>query len=147
MPTVLIVSYERSFYDVARDILEHEVGCDTRRAETAAEAYPLLRDHPEPLIVIFGDRLPDADGLDILRAVDEGGPRLQRHAYIEFGNREAMLFNEPMLSEYRDLLGRFAVARLSFPFAVDFMLRAVRKAEQRLPSGASGERRRGSETH
>ena len=70
-PSVLVVDDERSFRLLADEALSSE-GFDVRTASTLARARVEL-DQTAPDVMILDRRLPDGDGIDLLRELAAGG--------------------------------------------------------------------------
>jgi two-component system response regulator AtoC len=70
-PSVLVVDDERSFRLLAEEALSSE-GFDVRAASTLAKARQEL-DKTAPDVMILDRRLPDGDGIDLLRELAQSG--------------------------------------------------------------------------
>jgi two-component system response regulator AtoC len=70
-PSVLVVDDERSFRLLAEEAL-HSEGFDVRTASTLARARMEL-DKTAPDVMILDRRLPDGDGIDLLRELAQSG--------------------------------------------------------------------------
>jgi two-component system response regulator AtoC len=75
-PSVLVVDDERSFRLLAEEALSSE-GFDVRTASTLARARGEL-DKTAPDVMILDRRLPDGDGIDLLRELAQSGQSPRR---------------------------------------------------------------------
>src|SRR5579875_2897003 len=125
MVRVLIVDDEPALREVEREIVE-DAGYEADEVGTAAEALERLRASAEGLVVILDNKLPDMDGAEVLRTVEQD-PQLARHGYI-FATGVAPAEYSP---ELRRSLEALDVQVVPKPFDLDPLLAAIARAEKR----------------
>jgi CheY-like chemotaxis protein len=122
----LIVDDDREIRATLRDLLTEE-GYSVAVALDGADALPILRDDPHPLVVLLDWKMPRMDGIELLRAV-EADPNLglQRAFLLVTANAQALTV------ELRDVLERMRVPLVPKPFDTDHLLSRIEGAARRL---------------
>ncbi len=81
MARVLVVDDDRAIRETLRLLLEEE-GYLVSEARDGLHALEVLRDSPQPLVVLLDFMMPRLDGAGVLRAVVEDPVLKSRHAYV-----------------------------------------------------------------
>lgn len=123
---VLVVDDDRAIRETIRIILEDE-GYEVVDARNGAEALEILRESPEPLVVLLDLMMPKLDGAGVLRMVAEDPSLKRRHAYvlITADVHAASLF-------FQQQLAHLNVPVIQKPFDIDSVLDVVEQMAQRL---------------
>ena len=128
-PAVLVVDDNLALRTIMSAILREE-GYRVLTAEHGGPALDLMRASPEPLLVTLDLIMPDVDGIAVLETVAADETLAQRHAIIlvtsavEVANR----------GRVQTLRARLGIPLVPKPIAMQQLLDAVTKAEQRLRS-------------
>ena len=128
---VLIVDDNEAIRGTIQLLLEEE-GYSTLEARNGTDTLVLLRESPEPLVVLLDARMPELSGEEVLRTVLGDRQLRRRHTFILLS---ALL---PSLSSLRmqRLLRALAVEVVTKPFDVADLEQAVVRAQQRQHSAA-----------
>ena len=129
MRRVLVVDDDRAIRETLRIVLEEE-GYLVAEASDGLCALEIIRDSPQPLVVVLDFMMPRLDGAGVLRAVLDDPPLAARHAYIlTTANIETI--PKGLVS----LLVRLAVPILAKPLDLDDLLGTVEDGACRVTPG------------
>jgi DNA-binding response OmpR family regulator len=125
-PSVLVVDDEPDFLVTYQRLLERD-GLRVVTAPTVKAALEALRAQP-PSLVITDLRLPDGDGIEVIRAARRGDTPTTVMAITGFPSEES----------YRAARAAGACTYLAKPFSARAFIALVRELVDDCPSGAPG---------
>ncbi|MBF6591017.1 MAG: response regulator [Ktedonobacterales bacterium] len=122
----LIVDDDREIRATLTALLKEE-GYPVAVAGDGAQALPILRDDPHPLVVLLDVMMPHMSGIEVLRAAEADPRLLRKRAYL------LTTANAHILTpDFRALLARLAIPIVPKPFDADHLLELVERAAERL---------------
>jgi CheY-like chemotaxis protein len=123
---LLIVDDNEGTREVIR-ILFEDAGYTIIEANNGRDALVLLRESPEPLVVLLDVRMPELTGEEVLRTILRDRQLRRRHTFI-------LLSGAPHLSRslrLQRMLRALAIEVVSKPFNVAALEQAIARAQQR----------------
>jgi CheY-like chemotaxis protein len=118
----LIVDDDRAIRATLRDLLSDE-GYAVTEAGDGAQALPILRDDPHPLVVLLDAMMPHMSGMELLNAV-EADPELRRQRAFLLITANAHV----LAADFRAQLKRMAIPIVPKPFDTEHLLQLIEDA-------------------
>jgi CheY-like chemotaxis protein len=127
-PHVLVVDDDQSVRLMMKTVLE-DAGYSVLEAQDGLEAMPLLQSGLHRMVILLDWMMPQMSGEEVLQAVKDGPPALQRHAYI------LVTANTPTRStRLLELLTTLGVPVIPKPFRLQQLLDIVDEHVRQLDS-------------
>ena len=118
----LIVDDDRAIRATLLDLLSDE-GYAVTEAGDGAQALPILRDDPHPLVVLLDAMMPHMSGMELLNAV-EADPELRRQRAFLLITANAHV----LAADFRAQLKRMAIPIVPKPFDTEHLLQLIEDA-------------------
>jgi len=122
MVRVLIIDTDEAIRDALRLVLEGD-GYPVTATCCPDDAMELLRDSPDPVVVLFDAGVPRVSDGRVTALASMSDPLVRRHAYICMTTGEAL-----MPTDLHEALVALAVPIIQKPFDIDQVLVAVKSA-------------------
>lgn len=128
MSAVLVVDNDLATCETLRYLLE-DADYTPILANNGPAGLTILREYPQPLVVLFDFMMPEMDGDGFMDAVLRDGERATRHAFICITASP-----QKFLAGVHAHIATLQVPVITKPFNIDALLQAIADAYARLDS-------------